>query len=608
MQVVIIIVNVLLAMLPIAVIAGIVAAVLRARRGHPSRRVADAGLGTVRRLFLYGVGLVALVLAGVGISLLLGGALDAAGGDTVIAESDTELAIALSFSIVGIPAWLLAAMIAQRSVASARAAELASETRRLYLNLARAIALVILVINGLAAARFVLGVTDYDVTAWGWTVAWGAIWLLHDRIAAAEPATSGPRLIDRLYLSFGAVLGLYVLLSASVAVVAAVLTPVYDGAFRAPLLGFDWSEELRAELAAIAVGGIVWVSHWVLRLKRSGRLSAAWQVVVFLFGVLPGLSLTLVAAALGLHTLLQWWIGEPSAESAAEHFERLPWTAGLAVAGLMTWVYYRSVLDEGQLDSLERTEPERVYRYLVAAAGLVVLIVGIVTALALAIDVLTPTSAIRSGGWWRNQIVLAITFIGVGIPVWAYYWSDIQRVVARTVAERMSLARRVYLFAIFGVASLVFLMDLTIVLFNLFDAALGDGLSREVFVDSRWNVALVLTASIAAGYHWLVLREDQRAYVHEEKPEIRGPRDVILLTAGDADALIRRLGELPDVRFHVWRRTGEADGAELSPERMTALREQIEETRSDCLVLVSGSGDFQLEPFEADEAALIGSP
>ena len=73
------------------VVWGIVALV---RRGHEGDEKADPGIGTVRRLFIYGFALLGVVLSAWGLSLLVAGLLDAvASGADVIAEEDTGVAL-----------------------------------------------------------------------------------------------------------------------------------------------------------------------------------------------------------------------------------------------------------------------------------------------------------------------------------------------------------------------------------------------------------------------------------------------------------------------------------------------------------------------------------
>jgi len=596
-------IGVLVGLAPLAVITLAIVALVRARRHPADDRTEDGGVGTVRRLFLYGVGLVALVFAGIGLSLLIGGGLDAIGGETVIAESDTQLAVALSFSIVGIPAWLLTATLAQRSVSRAPAAESASELRRWYLNLARAIALALVVVQGISAARFVLGVADFEGDPWGWTIVWAGVWLLHDLVVRNETPSARTREVDHLYLAFASVFGLSFMVSGISAALNITASAAYDAAFRPTVVGIDWSADLREALAVAAIGAGVWALHWLIRLKPRPPHDSARQIVVFLFGVLPGVALALIPAATGMYGILDWWIGNPTAPTAADHFAHLPSISSMAVLGVAAWLYFRAVIAEDQRTGLVTGEPERVYRYLVSAAGLSVTVVGLIAGLALAVEAIAPEPArlVRSDDWWRDPFVLTLTLLIVGLPVWAVYWTGVQRAVARNPLERTVLSRRVYLFAIFGASSIASIVSLTIILFNFFDALLGDGLTSAVLIDGRWAIGIVLTAGIVATYHWSVLREDQPAGAGAPAHAERRPaRDLVILTPLEADPLVSALRDIEGVRVHVWRRVPFEDGAsQLAPERIAAARAAVEGADESCLLIVSESGDIELQRFEA---------
>ena len=92
---------------PIALIGGVVAAVMAVRRRDADEDEAEPGIGTVRRLFYYGIAFLALIFVGVGLAMLIGGVLDGAFGDLVIQSSDTQLAIS---NMMGAPFLWLAAL------------------------------------------------------------------------------------------------------------------------------------------------------------------------------------------------------------------------------------------------------------------------------------------------------------------------------------------------------------------------------------------------------------------------------------------------------------------------------------------------------------------
>ena len=593
-------------LLPIAIIAAVVGLIVLARRESvDDGEVEDAGIGTVWRLFIYGLSLVALAFVTSGIAMLVGGALDAAFGDTLIAERHSDLAVALSFTVVGAPAWLLLALAAQRSIA-AHAVERRSHARRSYLSLARGIALSIIVINAVEVGRFVVGVNDFDGGAWGWLLAWAAVWLLHERLAVAEPApTATTRLLDRLYGYFGTVLGFALLVTGAATMLQAPLEAAYDAAFRASFLGRPWSEDLRSALVVLAIGVAVWGWHWLRALARRDRLTTLWQTYIFLVGILSGVALVVVTAAVMLHAVLEWWIGEPLSSTAAEHFSLVPGAIAVLAASAGAWGYHRAALAEALAVTgapAPPPGPERIYRYLVAAAGLFTASLGLVMLFAVAADALSGSAPelLRVGDWWRSRFVTSVTLLAVGLPLWARYWFVSQHITAAPGDERAAQSRRVFLFGVIGVAILAALIALTIVLYQLFQAVLDGALSRAVLHDARWGIGTALTAAASAGYYWLVMREDQadrEGAAPSAAPTRR--REVVLIAAAPFDALIGALEQVEGVRVRAWRRTDSAGGgaAPLSAEQLAAMREAVARADADRIAVIVGGAGFEVVPY-----------
>ncbi|MBM4416369.1 MAG: hypothetical protein FJ035_09080, partial [Chloroflexi bacterium] len=498
------------------VAAGALVALLAAN----SRELAAPGDGVrVRRLFVYILAFVAYLFATVGVALLLGGALEAATGGAAIAGRDTELAAALASTVVGLPTWLLLTVAAQRG-GRARAPDRRSIARRLYLDGARVVALTGIAINAVEALGALVARGDAEPGNWGWLVAWSLGWALHERAVAAEPPpTAATRLLDRIAQFWGAFIGLYALVVGAIVAATALLLAAYDGAWRELLVAGPWAADARRALVGALVGALIWWWYWLRARDERTAPTTLTHVHLFIGGVLPGVALVAIPAARAVYAVLQWLIGEPGDERAVDHFALLPGVVAMLLVGAWTWTYHRAVLRgaPAAAAATTRSEPERIYRYVVSAAGLLALAGGLLAAFALAIDLAAQGSPelARRGGWWRNHLSFALTALLVGVPLWARYWTDVQRATARAPAERAAPSRRIYLFAIFGAAVLGTLINLTVILYRLFEALLDTATVQRAIFDSRWSIALVITAGAIALYHWLVLREDQ--------PETRAP-------------------------------------------------------------------------------------
>ena len=599
-------------MIPVAVVAGIVFLVRRSR-GNDEEDEVDDGIGGVRRAFLYGLAFVALMFAGSGIAMLLGGIVEAVSGDRVIADSDTQLAMALAFTVVGAPAWLIFAALAQRSLTQ-HAVEARSGMRWTYFGAVRAVALLITLVRGVDALEALLGEPRVDSGAfeggaWGWFLTWAAIWALHELLARRERPTARDALtLDRLYHSFGAAVGLYVFGAGLTSSLALAGSRAYDALTSDTLVERGgWADG--TALAVLVLGGATWWWHWLTCLRRE-RPSASWDIHVFLFGIFTGVAVAVSASATLLFLVLEWTIGDPGPTTAIEHFRNtVPALAFLAI-GAASWTYYRLLLTETREEEPRRarTEPERVYRYLIAAAGLVTLGTGLAIVIAMAVDAVTPaTGVFRQGEWWRDELAMAITALVVGVPLWARAWFAAQAIVATGGVEEVSApSRRVFIFGVFGVAILVAIVNLIILLFEFFDAVLGEGISTTLIRDVRWAIAMLVTAGAIAAYHWLVLREQQGAGRDDGPTAPAGGalREVVLIGGGASATALRDALAGSDVRVRVWRRI-DLDATDLDATPVTdtdaeVLRERLLASDHPRVAVIFGEGVPQIVPFEVD--------
>jgi len=259
----------------------------------------------------------------------------------------------------------------------------------------------------------------------------------------------------------------------------------------------------------------------------------------------------------------------------------------------------------------------RVYGYLVSAVGMVTLGVGLVVLFATVIGLLAPASGRQLAGDdpWRNPLVLSITLLLVGGPVWGLYWRDIQQGVALGgLEERARLSRRVFIFLIFGLSVLLTLVNLSIVLFRVLNAALGDGLPSNLLAEVRWSIAILLTAGAVSIYYWLVLQEDRKATsVVGLRPAPAGeaagaPVSVpaqaparkwvtVLVAAGEL-ALVRRLEERLGYSVQAWQRLESPQVAlERSDDELAEVERQIRDTDSDRVLLLRAGQIVQVVPY-----------
>jgi hypothetical protein len=227
--------------------------------------------------------------------------------------------------------------------------------------------------------------------------------------------------------------------------------------------------------------------------------------------------------------------------------------------------------------------------------------------IAVALDAVTPEgdALLRGADAWRDSLVLGITLVIVGVPLWARYWFQTQQeATERGEVERSSLPRRIFLFAIFGLAALIAIVDLTVILYTLFEGMLEGTLSSEVIRDTRWSVALVLVAGAVGVHYWLVMREDQAASA-AEVPEASGAvpvtvrrRSVTVLAPDGAEDLREVIAAIPGVSLRAWRRLDAVSPAPvIDAARLDDLRVAIAEADADQILVLVRDGTFEVIPY-----------
>ena len=601
-------------LIPIAIIVGVIAAIVALVRRRGEGRD-EPGIGDLRRLFFYGLSFAALVAATIGVVLLLRSILDTLFGPEAIAVEDTTLALGLALTIVGTPVWLIFWSMAQRAVRRFPV-ETRSATHKQYLYLVLGVSAITVSIAAIMFLRGIFGADDFSGTPLSLIVVWGGVWAFHWMAEEREGQPSELTLsIRRVYVYVLALFSVVLLALGVGGVLGTTLGVAYEALFGAPelLTGEPlglWSEVTRTSLAMALVGGALWWWHW--HRVASGDVHSTLRLVyVYLFTVCGGAATVVIALTVLLYHVLQWFFGSPDTASARLHFEFLPGLIAAATVGGGLWAYHWAVVQqEATAAQRELVAARRVYGYLVSAVGLVTLGVGLVIAFGVVIGLLSPGvgSQIIGAEEWRNPLVLAITLLVVGGPVWGLYWRDMQRIAIQGgPEERTALSRRVFTFLIFGFSVLMTLINLSIVLFRLFEAALGGEFTSTLLWEIRWSIGILLTAGAVSLYYWLVLREDRQVVAQLEEaaalagappPEVR-PRKAVTVLASDQDLpLVRRLEARLGYGVQVWQRI-EAQGPPppVSDEQLTETEQHIVDADSDQVLLLIGAAGIHVVPY-----------
>jgi hypothetical protein len=334
-------------------------------------------------------------------------------------------------------------------------------------------------------------------------------------------------------------------------------------------------------VAAIVIGAAIWTWHWLLNGLHSTRTSI-WRGYVMLVGILGGLLAAVIGGATMLFRVLQWLFGDPGTSSAALHFSDTGWAFGVAAAGVAVWLYHRSVLGFDREEA--RSDVDRIYDYLVSGIALAT-VAGALTTLVVAVfSVFDTADAVAGGDSDVDIVLLAITLLIVGVPIWLVAWRRAQQANAEAPElEAAAPARRTYLFAVFGVGGAIAFGALVRFAFVIFEAVLGERSGGSLVADMRVPVGLLLTTGAVAAYHWTIYRAEQS---HEiTKPR----RDVVLIWAGGDDQAIERL---TNSKIRMLRRL---DTTNVDPD-IGPIATAIDESDAGSLLVVVDDEGFEIIP------------
>jgi hypothetical protein len=336
--------------------------------------------------------------------------------------------------------------------------------------------------------------------------------------------------LRRLFQTIVGLIGLAVLLSGASAVLELGLRFLFERLVETALLQTSagwWVRSLSDGLARMLVGALLWRINWlrwdalIVALDVEAR-TALRRFYLYAATVLSA-ALTLVPAAGLLNRLLLQIFGvAPPAD--------LPDLAGplaMLPIGLLAWRWHwGQVSDEANRygDTPESANVRRLYYYLVAAVGLVLLWIGLVDILRALLDWLILGSDTLSTGFRAEQLANGISMLTVGAPVWALHWRAVQRVAraqgASAQAERTSGPRRAYLYGVALVGALLILFDLATVIYRLLLLLLGDA-SADLFGTETLNSLVRSGVAIVFWIvHVLAIRGDTRLTEANEVAEL----------------------------------------------------------------------------------------
>ena len=580
----------------VAVIVGVIAI---ARLSSPS---GDPGIGTTRRIFLYGLSFVSLMLTASGLTLivdsiadsLLGGLL----GSNITTGGSDSLAFGLAATLIGFPTWALLWRAAQRTV-ERHPVEAGTLSRKIYVYLVLAVAVGVVGQSAILIVGSILDLRNFDPSGFATPLVWAGVWIFHWRIEKAEGQPSlAATVIRHIYVYATSIYGLALLAGGTAALVGSLFGAAYDALFANVVIADEGGILARVSFNAstLLIGAGLWWSHWG-RISRADAGSDIRQAVVYVVGIFGGTVASVTALSAILVTLISWPLDPSPGRQAAAHFDSIPASIAVLLVTVTIAAYYTAVgLSEAEGDPERSARAQRAYRYLSAAVGLGTLWVALTLLIAIFLGLIVPSAqgSLTGERWWGLPLSISITLLLVGAVLWTRHWPRIQAAAQVDTDARTSLARRAYLFAAFGLAVLATLGSLSALLFIVFEAALNGTLSTAVLDGGKWSFGVVLTAGIVSVYHWLVLREDARAAPAQVPPRLK--KRVSALAADSGADILAELEQALDLKITRRRRADDPGAPSLTAAQLASLVEQITAAPGDEVVLVIESDGVRAIP------------
>lgn len=493
-------------------------------------------MSTVKRLYLYGVLLVSLVLLTWGLADLVGVALDGlgrvAGHAPAIAGTFAreELSRAIALGLVGGLIFGTHVLLVRRTLIGPEAdpaVERSCPSRSSYfflvltgIGLAGLLSAYEFVQGTLASVAF--GLPGYEL-AWplGGALVCGGVWAVHLVVRQADLSAAPHRLagdwLDRAYL-YGTLLltGLAAALQLGEAltVMARELLGAWPGGWSEGL----WEEAFASSVAGAIVATGAWSCHWLLAQRRRGapdpmgaaHRSARTRRGYFLAIVLAAATSVAILVSISLRALLELVTGTWQPADTAAMLETVGGPMLMALPFMALWWWHgRRVSSEARqaASPTGQRSVDRTRRLVVAAVGLAGLTAGLAWQLQLLFDALAAdvTPSLIVTGTVPDSSPGAVALAATGLLLWLPAWAASQRERAQHVGEASSAtSRRAYLLFVSGAAVIAAMGALAYLIWQGTRVLLDSG----TVDDTSWAFAIIIVAATTLGYHLWQLRGD----------------------------------------------------------------------------------------------------
>lgn len=523
---------------------------------------------SIRRLFHYSLLFFSLVILGIGLTGLLGRLINFG---EILAESRTDLARNLSFTIVGAP---LVAVLARWSLRNQQ--EDPNENRSFawhaYLTITSITSLAVALFGLHEFLSWLIGDERYQGSYLAQLVIWSVIWFIHHRLSLKVGDAIRPQNL------IGSGIGLAILAVGIGGLIGSVIEQLIN--INQEITVLKRTNPMISNVITILMGAPVWYVYWLRGALASTR-DFLWHAYVFLAGIAASFVATVVATSFVIYDILVWFFGDTGDKSATQHFFEAANPIGAALVAFAIWTYHRSLMDEVEI----RTELRRIYEYINSGISLIAASLGIVMIIVAAVESITP-SDIATFAEGSNSLILAITLLIVGAPTWWFFWNRIQNEALSSKEGQESPTRRIFLLMLFGVSAVAAVISLISALFITFDDLLNNQFASSTFRETRYALAILLTNGAIAGYHWSIYRSERDVTVtifHKGRH--------ITLVGPEDEHIVQLLKEQVGGNIQLWISPDSG-----SPWNLHELVNLVDETEGDEILIINENRNLRALP------------
>ncbi len=414
----------------------------------------------------------------------------------------------------------------------------------------------------------------------GSTLVWLATLIFHFRMSVQRLTK------DRLQVPFLLLSGisLIVTIIATARIIRALMVEFLP--FAETILSTTGTGELTRGLVTALLAVPTWYFYWFNDRSRSNP-TQLWNIYLLILGVGGSLVAALVSSSIIFYDTLVWFFGDADSNAWWAHFDRLPGATGALVGTLISFFYHSRVIAAHH--DAEEGEIGRIYRYLLSAIGLVTSAVGAVVLVVSIVESLIEDDLLV-GRSPRNALLLAVTLLVVGLPLWQVLWRRIDsRIEVEREHELSAISRKVYLFTIVGVSAIAVVVSALTMTVQIFQGLFGGDLGGTTVREISYAISIFAVGLIAGIGHLQIIRHERAE---------TGPREKthkFLLLIGPADkALARELERSTGARVEILE---SLDGLATSWDREKVQR-LLSETKDSELALIADSGDIRAIPIK----------